>query len=58
MAKQIGSGPSSRRGSLYDDSRRPSLIINDEVSMAFDGGWRKLNGNLESNKYVFINLNI
>lgn len=31
----LGSGPSSRRGSLFsgDDSRRPSLLINDEVSM-------------------------
>jgi hypothetical protein len=35
-----GSGPSSRRGSLFDDSRRPSLIINDEVSICLydDGG--------------------
>lgn len=31
----LGSGPSSRRGSLFsgDDSRRPSLLINDEVSI-------------------------
>lgn len=35
-----GSGPSSRRGSLlFDDSRRPSLLINDEVSICqFDTG--------------------
>jgi hypothetical protein len=30
----LGSGPSSRRGSLFDDSRRPSLLINEEVSIA------------------------
>lgn len=33
----LGSGPSSRRGSLFDDSRRPSLLINDEVSIVITG---------------------